>query len=106
MTVGEENGHRGADRPRRRVRGGQRVRLSLVVAPSQVTEDQIAARHTTAHNLASPIRGVAILADLLDEALAADEPDLALLREISAQMATLVGEATDRLAAFATELDG
>jgi len=78
----------------------------LMAAQSEITEDQIAARHSAAHDLASPIRGVAILADLLDEALVSPEPDLKLLREISAQLATLTGEATARLNAFATELDG
>lgn len=52
------------------------------------------------HSLASCIRGLAILADLLEESLTADELDGQTLGEISAQMTTLTGEASQRLVDF------
>lgn len=71
----------------------------------QSMEDQIQARHDAAHNLASPIRSVAILADLLTDALQRPDLDAELLRELSGQLVASAEEATKRLKAFATELD-
>lgn len=78
---------------------------SNVVRPSDATQDQIQARHIAAHNLSSPIRGVAILADVLVETLDNAEPDIDLVRDLVGQVVSLAEEATTRLAAFATELD-
>lgn len=57
------------------------------------------------HSLASPIRGIAILADLLEEALGSAELDDVALREISSQLSTLTDDASNRLEAFASPAD-
>ncbi len=69
------------------------------------TELERAARHQAAHDLSSPIRAAAIVADLLSEALDAVEPDLEVLRELSSQLTTLTVETTAKLADFASALD-
>lgn len=65
------------------------------------TEEAVAARHQIAHDLASPVRGTSIVADLLAEALDAPSPDLDLLRELSTQLSALSADSVERLAAFA-----
>lgn len=65
------------------------------------TEELAAARHQIAHDLASPVRGTSIVADLLAEALESPSPDLQLLRELSSQLSALSADSVERLAAFA-----
>ena len=60
-----------------------------------------ALRHELAHALASPVRGTAIVADLLAEQLDLGTPDIDVLKELSKQLHSLTEEASSRLAAFA-----
>ena len=53
-------------------------------------------------SLASPVRGLSILTDLLAESLALESPDVEALREISEQLTMLTGEATNRLTDFSS----
>jgi hypothetical protein len=85
------------------VRYGEAVTAGTGATPS---EEEVAARHRAAHDLSSPIRAIAIVSDLLAESLSAPDPDLDLIRTMSAQLVDLTVGATDRLAEFATELDG
>jgi len=63
--------------------------------------EEEALRHELAHALASPVRGTAIVADLLAEQLDLRTPDIDVLKELSKQLHTLTEEASSRLAAFA-----
>lgn len=63
-------------------------------------------RADIAHSLASPIRGLGILADLLAETAQAGEPDLDVVREVSRQLTVLVGDANQRLTEFSEHDDG
>lgn len=71
----------------------------------QATNAEIEARHKIAHDLASPVRGTSILADLLAETLVESEPDLDLIRQISTQLTELTVRTSEQLTAFAKELD-
>ena len=62
-------------------------------------------RHQIAHDLASPVRGIAILADLLAESLGSEPFDFDALHDVSSQLTSLSAEATQRLQEFATADD-
>ena len=63
-------------------------------------EMELQLRSEIKHSLASPVRGLSILTDLLAESLALESPDVEALREISEQLTMLTGEATNRLTDF------
>ncbi len=67
-------------------------------ADRELLEAQL--RSEIKHALASPVRGIAILADLLEEALGSNGLDPDALRDISMQLSKLSNEATDRLVQF------
>lgn len=77
--------------------------MRVVPQTGEATDEEIAARHQIAHDLASPVRGAVILADLLAETLEAPEPDLEVLREISKQLSELTLKSSEQLADFASE---
>ena len=62
-------------------------------------------RHEIAHDLSSPVRGTAIVADLLAEILETKNPDMTTVRDLSAQLSTLVTETNQRLSDFASAAD-
>lgn len=65
-------------------------------------EMELQLRSEIKHSLASPVRGLSILTDLLAESLALESPDVEALREISEQLTMLTGEATNRLTDFSS----
>lgn len=65
-------------------------------------EMELRLRSEIKHSLASPVRGLSILTDLLAESLALESPDVEALREISEQLTMLTGEATNRLTDFSS----
>ena len=76
-----------------------------VVMQGEVSDDvdlERRLRSEIKHSLASPIRGMSILTDLLAESLNSDAPDMHEVRQISEQLTTLTGEATDRLQNFSS----
>lgn len=74
------------------------------VGPGTIGSEQLEAqlRSEIGHSLASPIRGIAILADLLHEALTSNALDRGTLCEISEQLTTLAAEASQRLSDCST----
>lgn len=65
-------------------------------------EMELRLRSEIKHSLASPVRALSILTDLLAESLALESPDVEALREISEQLTMLTGEATNRLTDFSS----
>ena len=65
-------------------------------------EMELRLRSEIKHSLASPVRAISILTDLLAESLALESPDVEALREISEQLTMLAGEATNRLTDFSS----
>lgn len=65
-------------------------------------EMELRLRSEIKHSLASPVRALSILTDLLAESLALESPDVEALREISEQLTILTGEATNRLTDFSS----
>lgn len=65
-------------------------------------EMELRLRSEIKHSLASPVRAISILTDLLAESLALESPDVEALREISEQLTMLTGEATNRLTDFSS----
>jgi len=66
-------------------------------------ELELALRSELKHSLASPIRGISILSDLLAESLASAEVDMEAIREISDQLTTLTEDTCNRLASFSVK---
>lgn len=64
-----------------------------------------ALRSEIAHELSSPVRGVAILSDLFGESLNHEELDQDLLKEISRQFDNLAADLSQRLADFTPKDD-
>ena len=63
--------------------------------------DRAELRHQLAHDFASPIRGLGILADLLAETLDREPVDLEVIGELSDQLSRLSIDVNERLTAFA-----
>jgi len=65
---------------------------------TEILEQEL--RSEVAHVLASHVRGMAILADLLAENLASGTPDLVAIGDISGQLSNLAVETSQRLSDF------
>lgn len=62
-------------------------------------------RKQIAHDLASPVRGLGILADLLAETLKSETVELDVVQELSDQLTRLSTDMNERLTAFANDDD-
>lgn len=85
-------------------RGAERVAFSGRSDAEHIIVDR-ALRSEIAHELSSPVRGIAILSDLFGESLNQEELDQDLLREISRQFDNLAADLGQRLADFTPKDD-